>query len=295
MPRGKKIYVENRGSRSMTLSEISYHLKQSKFIRVVVYPIANISRLYKRFCYRFTIDAKKMRKYKNIHVGERCFIIGNGPSLTVDDLDKLQGEHCFAANHIYKMFSQTQWRPEFFFCVDVHVLHDIRNAIEKMTLEHIFIDMWGKKYNIQRKNNNITYIYNYCPYSINPHNRTDIKMSSDVSKYFVSGATVTYAAIQMAIYMGFKEIYLLGVDHQYSKYRDEKGELKTNDGVVDHFDGEKSEDYCVQSVVTSTAAYKAAKVYCEKNDVIIKNLTRGGALEVFERAEFDEIVCKREQ
>ena len=279
----------------MALSEIIYNLKQSKFIRIVAYPIAKVIRYDRCFRYRFTSDAEKLREYKNKYEGQRCFVIGNGPSLSVEDLDNLQGEHCFAANHIYKVFSETRWRPEFFFCVDGHVLHDIRNMLENMELENIFVDMEGKKYNIQGKNKKVTYIYNYCPYSLNPHNRTNIKMSSDVSRYFVSGATVTYTAIQMAVYMGFKEIYLLGVDHQYSKYRDETGALKTNEGVVDHFDGEKSKDYCVQSVVTTTAAYKAAKEYCDKNNITIKNLTRGGALEVFERANFDEVVSDRKE
>ena len=41
--------------------------------------------------------------------------------------------------------------------------------------------------------------------------------SEDVARVVYGGATVTYACIQIAVYMGFKEIYLLGVDCNYCK------------------------------------------------------------------------------
>ena len=40
---------------------------------------------------------------KNKFKNKRCFIVGNGPSLTVQDLDRLVGEDCFAANLIFKI------------------------------------------------------------------------------------------------------------------------------------------------------------------------------------------------
>lgn len=35
---------------------------------------------------------KRLRKLKNIHQGEHCFLIGNGPSLRKTDLSRLQNE-----------------------------------------------------------------------------------------------------------------------------------------------------------------------------------------------------------
>ncbi len=37
----------------------------------------------------------------NIHHGQRCFIIGNGPSLQRTDLTKLKDEFTFGMNRIY--------------------------------------------------------------------------------------------------------------------------------------------------------------------------------------------------
>lgn len=274
----------------MPKDRLIYLIKQNKITRVCALPVVNLIRYWRKITYRFTNEAKRIRRLKNKYEGQRCFIIGNGPSLTVEDLNKLQGEHCFAANHIYKMFPKTQWRPEFFFCVDSYVLREIMEHLSDLDVEHVFIQMEGKKYNLQEKNSNIVYINNYYPYLVNQYKRTKIAFSSDVSKYFIAGETVTYNAIQMATYMGFKEIYLLGVDHQYSKYLDENGDVKHREGISDHFDGEETKEHCVQNVRTTTAAYNVARDYCQKNGIIIKNLTRGGALEVFERAEFDEVI-----
>ena len=39
---------------------------------------------------------KKLLSLKNIHDSQRCFIVCTGPSLTLQDLDKLKGEICLA-------------------------------------------------------------------------------------------------------------------------------------------------------------------------------------------------------
>ena len=57
---------------------------------------------------------KYLRECKDIHKGKRAFIIGNGPSLTKEDLEMLTNEITFASNRIYKMFDDTEWRPKYF-------------------------------------------------------------------------------------------------------------------------------------------------------------------------------------
>ncbi len=54
--------------------------------------------------FRYFIYLIKLRKLYNIHSGKRCFIIGNGPSLKSEDLDKLRDEISFASNGIYLIF-----------------------------------------------------------------------------------------------------------------------------------------------------------------------------------------------
>lgn len=65
-----------------------------------------------------TLNSFRIIKLKNRYKNKRCFVIGNGPSLKLDDLNKLKNEFTFASNKIYKIFNQTDWRPSFYFAED---------------------------------------------------------------------------------------------------------------------------------------------------------------------------------
>lgn len=122
-------------------------------------------------------------------------------------------------------------------------------------------------------------------YIINRYNDKTSHISENVSDHFSVGYTVTFSAIQLAIYMGFKEIHLLGVDFNYSVVADRKGKMTRLYGVQTYFDGKERLNY--YSVMY---AYCQAEEYCKTHGIKIYNTTRGGKLEVFERADFDETV-----
>ena len=48
----------------------------------------------------------QLRTLKDSHQGQRCFIMGNGPSLAKTDLSKLKNEFTFGMNRIYLAFPQ---------------------------------------------------------------------------------------------------------------------------------------------------------------------------------------------
>src|SRR5512139_2649265 len=56
----------------------------------------------------------RMAEYYNIHRGERCFIIGNGPSLNDTDLSKLKDEFTFGMNRIYLLFPDLGFTTTYF-------------------------------------------------------------------------------------------------------------------------------------------------------------------------------------
>ena len=271
-----------------------FRLKQNKLMRVLAFPVINALRTFRLATYRFGKDAAKIRALKDSHSKERCFIIGNGPSLRAEDLEKLKDEYCFAANRIYEMFEHTTWRPQSYLCVDSYVFRDIARNIEKIKVPMIFLQMENRKYGLKNIDSEVIYINNYYPYLVNRYKRLKVKISQDVSKYFVAGETVTYTAIQLALYMGFQEIYLLGVDHNYSKKMDSRGNLTVDQNIKDYFGYLTSEEYCVQNFETSTNAYKTAKKYCDQKHIVIQNLTRGGRLEVFERGTLETVLGRPE-
>ncbi|MGN0483213.1 MAG: 6-hydroxymethylpterin diphosphokinase MptE-like protein [Lachnospiraceae bacterium] len=279
----------------MKKKSLIYQFKQVKAIRVLAYPAVNLLRGMRYTFYTFTKEAAKIRRLKNSHAHERCFIIGNGPSLKAEDLDLLKGEFCFAANRIFKIFGETSWRPDCYLCVDNNVLRDIQKEVAHLHVPQIFIHMEGKKFGIQNPYSSITYINNYYPYLVDRYKRTQVKFSKDVAHHFVAGETVVYTAIQLALYMGFDEIYLLGVDHCYSKKIDAEGRLSVDASVKDYFGNLPSNPYSVQYVETVNAAYRMAKKCCEEEHVVIQNLTRGGCLNIFQRNSLEQVLSDRKE
>ena len=272
--------------KEMNLSEMNYHLKNCKLIRILVKPYKDWSRKKGLREYSKTEDSRLLQGLKNVHKGKRCFIIGNGPSLKVEDLEKFVGEYTFGTNRIYNIYTQTDWRPQYYMAVDPDFICTNAENIQNSGAEKIFISNICK---IKNKKKNVIYIYEYSKFAINKWNDCNAIISEDISKFFSIGYTVTFSAIQLAIYMGFTEIYLLGVDFNYSVIRNSKGDIVTDSAVKDYFDGKKYNS-TVLNYSSCLNSYCVAKEYCEKHGIRIYNATRGGKLEVFERVELEQIL-----
>ena len=223
-----------------------------------------------------------LKSLKGIYCDKRCFIIGNGPSLTTDDLSMLKNEICFGVNRIYNIFDQTDWRPTYYCASDHRFIKQGKNDICKKIngTKLICID----KLHLCPDIDEALYI-NRVSEEFYPEMP---KFSSDISKCCYSGYTISYIAMQIAAYMGFKEIILLGIDHSYSVMIDESGNFIQQPGVKDHF---SSSDKVANlpRLDATTLAYKAARKYADEHDIKILNATRGGKLEEFERVDFDKL------
>ena len=268
--------------------------KDIKIVRILYKPYADWRKKKRHDQYLRSPDHYYLKTLRGIHDGKRCFIIGNGPSLCAADLDKLQNEYCFAANRIFKIFDQTAWRPSYYLIVDSKAIKEFQNSILKYDLKHIFLDSRGCT--IFAPTNKLTRIYmeprlfyvdaeNHRFY-----NDKSLYVSEDVSDHFCNGQTVTYEAIQLAIYMGFKEIYLLGIDNNYSRVFDASGEIQMDPSVEDYFDRKRYYDVSWPSALTTIQyAYAIAREYCDTHGIVIRNATRGGKLEAFGRVNFDSL------
>src|SRR5699024_2762355 len=102
---------------------------------------------------------------------------------------------------------------------------------------------------------------------------------------FADGRSVTHTALQLAIYMGFKIIYLVGADCNYSK--DNKSISSESYPDKRMYDPKKVG--IPPDIEYTFSAYKVARKYAEKHGVKIYNATRGGMLEVFERVNLDSL------
>jgi len=222
----------------------------------------------------------RLQAYHNLYSGRRCFIIGNGPSLRIPDLESLSNEITFAFNRVYVLFENTKWRPTFYLCQDPTIYRSCHKEINTtVRCKEKFLKPTGeKKYNFP---NAIFYNvdYRYSKKRIQP------MFSNDVSNCIYDGRTVTYSAIQLAAYMGFNEIFLLGVDCYYSANNNHINENSYPDKKM--YDSKKVG--MPPDIAYNFVAFEAAKAYCINAGIKICNATRGGKLEVFERIDFDDI------
>lgn len=271
-------------------SKVKQSLSSYPWLRAIAKPIYNVC--IRPFRVAFSSNARRIRTsraaikaHKGIHAGKRCFIIGNGPSLTSQDLDLLKHEICFASNRIMLIFDKTDWRPSYYCVVDKDVIREIHTDIEN-TIE-------VEKYIVAPQTGSLPEIKgaywlpgaNDTPYPGLP------KFADEITNGVESGHTITFVALQLAVYMGFREIVLLGVDHNYSVNLNPDGTMEYDNTVQDYFDN-KNHIAGLPQIQKMTLAYHSAKQYADAHGIKIYNATRGGKLEVFERVKLEDILSR---
>lgn len=229
--------------------------------------------------------SKNIRQMKGLEkTSKRVFIIGNGPSLKIEDLDLLKDEITIASNKIFLAFNDTSWRPTYYTIVDPLDIEEYYHDIKKHNLGlKFFPDLFG----IMKMKDSLYYRL------LRAKTYKDIKCTGDMLKGFYGGESVSFSMIDFALSLGTKEIYLIGFDHNYSFPKGYEEKLyKVSEGESNHFhpDYRKKGDVWTEPRVDNiTAQFQIIRDYCDENDVKIFNATRGGYLEVFERANFDEL------
>ena len=279
----------------MNGQHLSRALRENKFVRFLTLPAARIQAKIRTRRFQKSEDSQYLKGLKDIHKGERCFIIGNGPSLLPKDLDTLlkAGEICFASNRIYNIYSQTSWRPTYYMCVDIFVAVDEIDNIKRIGEYPKFINYKCAAHG-RAPTDHIHYLCTSDRVILDPYKMASDTLSSDLSKCGTRTGTVTVNAIELAIYMGFKTIYLLGVDNNYSVKRLKDGTIFVDPSVQSSYfkgaEGSKNPETSIQTVEYLNESYEVAKKFSKEEGVKVYNATRGGKLETFERVDFDELM-----
>jgi len=259
----------------------------SKLLNFGMYDFNSVFRMDWAFAMLMRYEYKRLLQFKDKHKGKRCFIIGNGPSLLASDLDKLKNEITFATNKIYLMFDKTEWRPSYYVCEEDVMFKQIYNEIKINIKCPAFYSLDAI---LQLDEFNLTNFYFDC-YDFRSVWTPNDKPSFSEEMYLMQcGRTVTYSCLQRAAYMGFSEIYLLGIDNTFTRGVKLNGELVYGSSAKTHFVKEyKATDIYSSQIDVINAAYQTAREYCEQHNIKIRNATRGGELEVFERMNFDDL------
>lgn len=289
--------------------------RRKKIVRMTHY-VENFSW---RFLYKiknalnsdFRIEMKKNRSLENIHKDSRCFIVANGPSIKkMNDLELLKNEFVFTVNQGYRSDLFDKIKPNYHVMVDpLFFSLDKNNKDENDSFQKMKTILTKKNIKFILPYTSKEYLINNNMYSENTFLiRSRYKMHENYSKKIMLHddlpqiQNVVHAAIYSAIYMGFKEIYIIGCDmtnlltnyvredsensieeeHFYEYTAEEKNRMTSLRKSIDN-------ETMLELHALIFNIFNNTRKYCERNEIKLYNAGISSALDNLPRITFNEI------
>lgn len=225
----------------------------------------------------FQANLERLEAMKDRHRGERCFIIGNGPSLKKTDLSLLRDEFTFGLNRIYLLFDQLGFSTKYYVSINRLVLEQFADEIASNVPCPKFTS-WENR-DLVGTIPEMHFFYR--------HNRANFHR--DITEGVWGGATVTYVAMQIAFHMGFEQVILIGVDHSFATKGRPHKTVISDGGDPNHFDPKyfgKGIQWQLPDLETSEFAYGLARRSFEDAGREIVDATIEGKLQVFTKVDY---------
>ena len=175
-----------------------------------------------------------LKRFKDIHSGERCFIIGNGPSLKNTDLSLLRDEFTFGMNRIYLMYPDLGFSTTYYLSINSLVIEQCAQDILALQIPRFL--SWRSRDFIQEVLDENSKLPSDPPLSFLHTTYSGPKFAQDSSRRVWEGATVTYVTMQLAFHMGFQQVILIGVDHSFKSKGKPNATVVSGGDDPDHFD-----------------------------------------------------------
>lgn len=260
---------------------VNQRFKLSRIIPAIKRRIRELSYF---FSWNTSSLAKRNKEFidsiHNKYTGQRLFLIANGPSINNTDLSYLHDEYTMCMNRFYIYFDKIGFVPDFLVCVEDLVLEQFGEDINALPLTK-FVN-----WRLHKKLDNCNYLKE--SYAFNPF------FQYDLTKPTHFGGTVTFACLQLAFYMGFREVILVGLDHSFK----EKGtpattEVRNYEKDESHFDPNyfpKGTKWKLPDLDKSEYGYAIARDHFEKHGRRIIDATINGHCTIFEKSDYYAIV-----
>lgn len=215
---------------------------------------------------------------KDRHLGERLVIVANGPSLNRMDLSFLKYEITLGMNKIYLGFKTFKFYPRYYVAVNDKVLKQSEKHIKALTSVKFLSDRVP--------------LFSQDPLTYLLKTLHQGGFRHDIRQGIREGGTVTYTALQIAYFLGFSEVILIGLDHRYD-YQGQPNETKVMHGPdANHFDPHYfgyGQTWDNPDLSKAEASYQLAKEEYEKANRKILDATLGGACTVFDKVDYREV------
>lgn len=227
---------------------------------------------------------RRLAALKDVHKGQRAFIIGNGPSLKQTDLTKLKKEFTFGMNRIYLLFPELGFSSTYFCSINDLVIEQFNDDILALPMPKFLAWHSHRHFNPQLPINQLpTFVYTTY---------TGPRFAHDVRGRVWEGATVTNLALQLAFHMGFEKVILIGVDHNFTS-KGEANKIVISQGddpnhVSPNYFG-KGIRWQLPDLDTSEIGYALARDAYQKAGREVLDATVGGKLTIFPKADYNSL------
>lgn len=256
-------------------------------------------------------------RLRDKYAGKRCFIIGGGPSAADIDLNLLSKEYTFALNEFDKNPEYNKLKPKFYAICDSAYYTEGETEYwperfrakdktvprETIMCLNLRAKNFVKKYGLF-KNHRVYYFGTQGIFTDN------LPFSIKLDKYVPQPKNSVLMCLMIAAWMGFKEIYLLGCEHNFlsfnigygkslsynHSYEDELSKFdSSNDEVMKKYipirDQILTYEKNIANILQLFRNYrffyaKAKKLY---PDIEIYNATPDSFLDIFPMINFEDI------
>ena len=205
------------------------------------------------------------------------FVLGNGPSVQITDLNRLQNQYVIAANKFYLSYTAHHLRPNATFCVDpMMIKNDIRNILKishgkvyipRVYAPHVLLraGFWALRASF----------FEYDNQHDNP------KFGYGREGFGGNSASVIFNAIQFAARLAPKYIFVYGIDHEFNYAEQNQNGLVTQCFEHNHFIRDYrtlGEEWYPPLLGVIENGFKVALSACEKKGINLFNISNKSKL-----------------
>lgn len=230
---------------------------------------------------------RRLAGLKDIHKGQRAFIIGNGPSLKQTDLGKLKGEFTFGLNRIYLMFPELGFETTYLVSVNDLVIEQCAAEIVALPMPKFLSWRSRRFFTGQFPDSQFTNLPTFL------HTTYDNPVFARNARFRIwESATVTNVALQLAFHMGFEKVILIGVDHNFTSRGQANTTVVSDGDDPNHFSPGyfgKGFRWQLPDLETSEIGYRMARQAYEQAGRQVLDATVGGKLTIFPKTDYNSL------
>ncbi|GAA0856803.1 hypothetical protein GCM10009114_20080 [Aliiglaciecola litoralis] len=192
----------------------------------------------------------------------------------------MQRETTIGLNKIFLGFKKFKFYPNYYVCVNKKVLEQAQQDIKQLTCRKFLSNRCGNLF----QNDYLTHVIDTSAPSA--------RFCKNIESNIEEGWTVTYAALQIAYYLGFKEVFIIGMDHSFQYNGAPNAESIMTQKDPNHFSDEYFAKGCTwdnPDLKNSERSYEIARQVYENSGRRIYDATVGGNCDVFEKVDYTSV------